>query len=55
MSVEPVITPEVVLAVKLPVPLSRVARYMRGWSKDAYTQQRGDYLVIIEPPKEEEE
>jgi hypothetical protein len=41
--------PDVVLAVRMPVPLSRVARYLRGWSKEARTKQLGDWLVVIDP------
>jgi hypothetical protein len=48
-----VITPGVVLAVKQPVPLSRVSRYLRGWSKRARTEVRGEYLVVIEPEEME--
>jgi hypothetical protein len=50
---KPVLTPDVVLAVKLPVPLNRMGRYLRGWSKRARTEQRGGYLVVIEPEDEE--
>jgi len=41
----------VVLAVRLPVPLSRMGRYLRGWSKAAYTEQWGQYLVVIDPDR----
>ena len=46
-----VLTPDVVLAVRQPVPLNRVARYLRGWSKAAYAQVRGEFLVVIEPSR----
>lgn len=47
--VQEVITPDVVLAVRQPVPLSRLGRYLRGWSKRARTETRGEFLVVIEP------
>jgi hypothetical protein len=40
---------DAVLAVRLPVPLGRIARYLRGWSKQARTQQVGEWLVVIDP------
>jgi hypothetical protein len=50
---EPIIAPDVVMAVKLPVPLNRMGRYLRGWSKDARMEKRGGYLVVIEPGGEQ--
>jgi hypothetical protein len=50
---EPIITAGVVMAVKLPVPLNRMGRYLRGWSKDARMEKRGGYLVVIEPEDEQ--
>lgn len=47
-----IITPGVVLAVRQPVPLSRISRYLRGWSKKARTEVRGQFLVVIEPEDE---
>jgi hypothetical protein len=49
---EQIITHGVVLAVKLPVPLNRMGRYLRGWSKDARMEKRGGYLVVIEPEEQ---
>jgi hypothetical protein len=42
---------DMVLAVRLPVPLNRVARYLRGWSKKAYTVTSQGWLVVIDPER----
>jgi hypothetical protein len=41
----------VVLTVRMPIPLSRMGRYLRGWSKAAYTEQWGEYMVVIDPDR----
>lgn len=50
---DPILTEEVIAAHRLPLPLSRMTAICQAAPRDARMQQRGEWIVIIDPQRKE--
>jgi hypothetical protein len=46
-----ILTPEVIAAHRLPIPVSRISALCEAAPKDSLLEQRGEWIVIIDPKK----